>query len=325
MTGINGPEISAWQWGFFAVVIIVLLAIDLITLRGHRSESHRASLIWSVVWIGTGLGFAVYVWVAMSGDAAQQYLAAYLIEKSLSLDNLFMFMLIFQSLRIPKRYQHKVLFWGIIGALVFRGVFIIAGARALEQFEWVSFVFGGLLIYAAYRAVRGDLGAEQESKIIGFLSRHLPVARMSDKGRFIERHGDRLVATPLLVALLAVEATDVMFAIDSVPAALSMTRDLFLVYSSNIFAILGLRALYLLLAGAIADAEYLKYGLGTVLAFAGVKIVVDRWLDIPPYVSVGFIVLVIGISVWASLHSRRKARRRLRAQTPPLPEPEDVT
>ena len=313
-----GTEITVLQWGVFAGVVLVLLAIDLITLGRETANTRRATIVWSTIWIGTGLAFAGYVWGEMGADAAQSYLAAYLIEKSLSLDNLFMFMLIFQSLRIEKTGQHKVLFWGIIGAVVFRGIFILLGARALEQFDWVSYVFGGLLVYAAYRAFREDPLKERESTIVAWLSRRFPVSDRSERTRFIERQNGRRVATPLFIALLAVEATDILFAIDSVPAALSMTRNLFLVYSSNIFAILGLRALYLVLARTIADAEYLHVGLAVVLAFAGFKIVAYPWIHIPPYISVAFIVAVIWVALWASLRKRR------RTGAPPTEEMEEV-
>jgi tellurite resistance protein TerC len=226
-----------------------------------------------------------------------------------------MFMLIFQSLRIEKTGQHKVVFWGIIGAVVFRGIFIFLGAHAQERFDWVSYVFGGLLVYAAYRAFREDPLKERESTIVAWLSRRFPVSDRSERTKFIEHQNGRLVATPLFIALMAVEATDILFAIDSVPAALSMTRNLFLVYSSNIFAILGLRALYLVLARTIADAEYLHLGLAVVLAFAGFKIVADPWVDIPPYVSVGFIVAVIWVAIWASLRKRRRTGVRPAVET----------
>lgn len=315
MKALLGTEITFLQWGIFAGVVVVLLAIDLMMLGREKANTRRATIVWSAIWIGAGLAFSIYVWGEMGGDAAQSYLAAYLIEKSLSLDNLFMFMLIFQSLRIGKAEQHKVLFWGIIGAVVFRGIFILLGARALEQFEWTSYVFGGLLVYAAYRAFREDPRKERESTIVTWLSRRFPVSERSERTKFVERQNGRWVATPLFIALMAVEATDILFAIDSVPAALSMTRNLFLVYSSNIFAILGLRALYLVLARTIADAVYLHHGLAVVLAFAGFKIVADPWIDIPPYVSVGFIVTVIWVAIGASIRKRRKTGARPAAET----------
>ncbi|HET6567023.1 MAG TPA: TerC/Alx family metal homeostasis membrane protein [Rhodothermales bacterium] len=304
----SGSEIPVWGWITFGVVVVVLLLVDLLTIRGKRATSRRVAAIWSIIWVGTGLGFAVFLWFNFGGRAAEQYLAAYLIEKSLSLDNLFLFLLVFQSLKIEPRYQHEVLFWGILGAVVFRGIFIFIGASALERFGWVSYVFGAVLLYGAYRAFRKDPSKLGESKIVRWLSEHLPVTREVTEGKFIRRENGKRVATPLLIALIAIELTDVVFAIDSVPAALTMTRDRFLVYSSNVFAILGLRALYLLLAHTIAGLKYLHYGLAMVLLFAAVKIVGDPWFEIQPLVSVGVIIVVIGTAILASLRARRHNR-----------------
>jgi tellurite resistance protein TerC len=306
MSGDSG--IPAWAWTAFLVSVVVLLTADLLAYRGARAKSRRLTLTWTIVWIAMGLAFGGFVWATLGAQLAQEYLGAYAMEKSLSLDNLFVFLVIFKSLNIPEKYQHKVLFWGILGAVVFRAVLILVGVSALRRWDWITYVFGALLFYAAYRAFREDPGQQHESPVVGWLSRHLPVTEDSESGRFIARKNGSHAATPLLVALLAVEVTDVMFAIDSVPAALAITRNEFIVYCSNIFAILGLRALYLLLAQTITRLRYLHYGLAGVLIFAGIKIIADDWIHIPPLLSVAIIATIIGASVWASVRRDRPER-----------------
>lgn len=283
--------------------------VDLLAHRGDRAKSHKSAITWSILWVGAGLLFNVFVWVAFGGQAAQEYLAAYLIEKSLSLDNVFVFLVIFQSLKIPQKYQRTVLLWGIFGALVFRGIFIFIGAVALERYSWISYIFGAILLFAAYRAFREDPAKQEENKTVAWLSQHLPVTHVVQGEKFITKENGRRVATPLLIALIGIELTDILFAIDSVPAAFSVSLDPFIVYSSNVFAILGLRALYIALAHTIAELKYLHYGLAGVLAFAGVKLIIDKWVHISPLVSVGLIVLIFGTAVWASLRERRKHKR----------------
>ena len=293
-------SISTTGWIIFGIVVIVLLVVDHIAHRGEHGRTRRAAAWWSAIWVGAGLAFNVYVWIAFGGHLAQEYLAAYLIEKSLSLDNLFVFLIIFNSLNIPKRHQHEVLFWGIMGAVVFRGIFIFAGAAAMEQYHWVSYVFGGILLFAAWRTFWEDPSVKTENQSVKWLSRHLPISHHSHEGQFIARENGRRVATTLMIALCAIELTDIFFAIDSVAAALAMTKNRFVLYSSNIFAILGLRALYLLLSHLIADLKYLHYGLAAVLGFAGVKLILPGEV-VPPLVSVVIITVIIGVSVLVSL------------------------
>jgi tellurite resistance protein TerC len=294
-------EISLWGWIAFAVLVSVLLAIDLFAHRGERGGSLRSAYIWSCIWIAAGLLFAIFVWLVFGAARAHEYLAAYLIEKSLSLDNLFVFLIVFNNLAIPKEYQHNVLYWGIFGALVFRAVFIYLGIAAMERFAWVSYVFAAVLLLAAWHSFRQDLAAQETNKVVKWLSRHLPVSREIHGARFLVRQNGRLLATPLLIALLGLELTDIVFAIDSVPAALAVSRNRFVVYSSNVFAILGLRAIYSALAFALTELRYLHYGLAGVLAFAGIKIIIDEWVTIHPLAAVGITVLLIGGAVWASL------------------------
>lgn len=300
-------NIPLWGWVVFGALTLIMLLIDLYAHRGEHGKTRKAAGIWTAIWIGLGLGFCGFVWVVFGANEGQEYLATYLIEKSLSLDNLFVFLIIFQSLNIPREHQHEVLFWGIFGALVFRAIFIFAGAAAIEQYSWVPYVFGALLLIAAWRTWMEDPTEESENRVVEWLSRHLPLSHHAHDGKFIAYENGRRVFTSLAVALVAIELTDIMFAIDSVAAALSMTTHRFVLYSANVFAILGLRALYLFLSHMIEDLKYLHYGLALVLGFAGVKLIADHWIEehIPEttaiFVSIGFIIVTIGASVWASL------------------------
>lgn len=314
------PElvVPAWAWGLLAGIMLVLIAIDLFAHRGDQIESRRRALVWSVVWIGAAVGFGVIVAVWFGGAAAEQFFAAYLLEKSLSIDNLFLFVVIFSSLEIPRGEQRRVLSWGIFGALVTRGVFIALGAAVLHRWHEVTYVFGAILVITALRMLRDTEGASQ--RLLPWLERHLPWTRERVGHHFVVRRAGRWVATPLLVALLAIELTDVVFAIDSIPAAFAVSDEPFVIYSSNVFAVLGLRALYVVLVGAVADLRYLKYGLSAVIAFAGAKMLAAPWIAITPLVSVAVIGLVIGAAVAASVVvTRRERRLRDRAVTPAGP------
>lgn len=307
-----------WAWLAFGLTVAVLLLLDQLAWRGDATGSRAKAITWSVIWIVVSLAFGAFVWFVLDARAAQEYLGAYLFEWSLSLDNLFMFLVIFRALGVRESWQHRVLFWGIVGAAAFRALFIFAGAAALERWQWISFVFGATLLIAAYRAFRVDPEEEQRSRLVAWLTQRLPITEHAPRGRFLRRQDGRILATPLLLALIAVELTDILFAIDSVPAALSITRNPFVVYSSNIVAILGLRAIYLVLAQTLRGMRYLHYGLAGVLAFASVKIMADRWLSIPPLLSVAVIAATIGIAVLASLRARRSeppaAHSRTRAR-----------
>ena len=298
------PEVMTTEWILFGAVMLGLLAIDLYVHRGGQGDSRRRAIQWSLIWIAAGLAFCGHIWMKFGGQEAQEYLAAYLIEKSLSLDNLFVFLIIFKSLKIPKNHQRTALSWGIFGALVFRAIFIFLGAAALERWEWVQYLFAAILFYAAFHAFREDPSEQKENRAVEWLSRHFPVSRKTDTHRFAFRENGNWVATPLLIAVLSLELTDVIFAVDSIPAAFSVTRNTYIIYSSNVFAILGLRALYLVLAHTIGELKYLHYGLAAVLAFAGAKMIVSTWIEIPPLVSVGIIAACIGVAAWASMRRR---------------------
>jgi tellurite resistance protein TerC len=301
--------VPAWAWGLLAGVMLVLIAIDLFAHRGDRVDSRRRALVWTVVWIAAAVVFGAVVAIWFGADAAEQYFAAYLLEKSLSVDNLFVFVVVFGALDIPVSEQRRVLTWGILGALVTRGVFIALGAAILHRWHEVTYVFGAILVVTALKLLRGGEGGE--SRLLSWLERHLPWTRERSGHHFIVRRGERWLATPLLLALLAIELTDVMFAIDSIPAAFAVSDEPFVIYSSNVFAVLGLRALYSVLLGALADLRYLKYGLSAVLAFAGAKMLAASWIKISPIVSVLVIALVIGVAAGASLWVARRDRRRM--------------
>lgn len=297
-----------WGWVIFGAIVVVLLVIDLVMHHGGHGTSPRSSYVWSAVWIAAGLLFSLLVYRLFGEQLTEEYLAAYLMEKSLSLDNLFVFLVIFRSLSIPQEYQHNVLFWGIIGALVFRAIFIFAGIAAINRFAWLGIVFGLLLIYTAWRAAREDPAQKSSSQIVEFLARFLPVTNNVAQGRWFIRVGGKLKVTSVFIALAAVEVTDILFAIDSVPAVFAVSRDPFVIYSSNIFAILGLRALYTALEHNLRDFPYLHYGLAGVLAFAGLKLVFEEWLHIQPLVSVAIIISIISSSIIASIiHKRRNS------------------
>lgn len=303
----NGIEVPTSGWVAFGALTLGLLLVDLMVHRQKEHESHKSAIGWSIAWIALGLAFCVFIWVMYGAKPAQEYLGAYLIEKSLSLDNLFVFLVIFRSLRIPDDLQRRVLFWGIFGALVFRALFIFAGVEAIQRWHAVVYVFGGFLLYTAWRVAREDPAEKRESKLVLWLEKSLPVTSQLHGHSFFGTMNGRRVATPLLVALIAIELTDIAFAVDSVPAALSVSLDPFIVYTSNVFAILGLRALYIALARSIAALRYLHYGLAAVLAFAGLKMIIpESWVHVPPLASVLVIVVCIGISVWASLRASRR-------------------
>lgn len=305
-------DIPQWAWIGFGATLFILLAIDLFSHRGAHSRSRRQDILWSAIWISVGLGFSLFVWGLMGADAAQEYLAAYLIEESLSLDNLFVFLLIFQTLQIPLENQRRALLWGIFGALVFRGIFIFLGVAAMERWDWITYLFGALLFFAAWRALREPQEEVVENQLVNWLGRHLPVSNDRTSPHLFTRENGRLLITPLLVAIIGLELSDILFAIDSVPAALSVTRREFLVYSSNAFAILGLRSLYVVLVASLEKVRYLHYGLAAVLTFAGFKLVTHDFFQVAPMLSVGIIAVIllttILISLWLAPDGRKPGR-----------------
>jgi len=301
--------VPAWAWALLAGLMLLLISIDLLAHRGDHAESRRRALVWSLVWVAAAVAFGVFVAVYFGGEAAEQYFAAYLLEKSLSVDNLFLFLVIFTALGIPANEQRRVLTWGIVGALVTRGVFIGLGSVVLHRWHEVTYLFGAILVITALKMLRES--DDKENRLLPWLERRLPWTRERHGHAFVVRQAGRLVATPLLLALIAIELTDVVFALDSIPAAFAVSEEPFVIYSSNVFAVLGLRALYIVLVGAIAQLRYLRYGLSAVLAFAGAKMLVASWIKIPPLLSVAVIATMIGVAVLASVIATRRDRRML--------------
>lgn len=295
---------QTWMWVLFAVVVVAALALDLGVLnRKAHAPSMREALTWSVGWISLALLFGVGIWVWQGREAALLFLTGYLVEESLSVDNLFVFLLIFSYFAVPAKYQHKILFWGILGAVVMRGIFITAGLALITQFRWAIYLFGVFLIFTAWRLL-GHQGQEvhpDRNPVLKVVRRILPITSDYSDGRFFRRENGRLWGTPMLVVLVVIETTDVVFAVDSIPAILAITPDPFLVFTSNIFAVLGLRALFFALSGFMSKFHYLHYGLAVILGFIGVKMIISEWVHFPPAVALGVIAGVLTLSVLASL------------------------
>ncbi len=291
------------EWIVLITVIVALLAIDLLLHRGDHEPTARRALVESAAWVACGLGFAVVVLVWKGGDAFSEYLSGYVIEKSLSIDNVFVWAVIFSSFAIPTRYQHRVLFWGIFGALAMRAVFIFAGTALIEEFWWMLLVFGVVLVVSGFKVLRhrADEGAHGHDRAVKLLGRFLPVRSELADQHFVIREAGKWVATPLLAALVVVEFTDVVFAVDSVPAILAVSRDPFIVFASNAFAILGLRAMYFLLGDARERFHYLAHALGAILVFVGVKMAISHWWHLPTLASLGVIVAILAVAILASM------------------------
>jgi tellurite resistance protein TerC len=296
-------------WIGFNIIVFALLAIDLGVLNRHAHEvSIREAAIWSAVWIGVSLAFGAVVYVVKGAEAGLQFYSAYLIEKSLSVDNIFVFVLIFAYFAVAPRYQHRVLFWGIIGALVMRGIIIFSGAALIQRFEWIMYIFGAFLVVTGIRLARRQEAAPDPSHnpVVRLARRFIPFSEDYADDKFFIRQAGKLLATPLFLVLLVVETSDLMFAVDSIPAVFAVSQDPFIVYTSNVFAILGLRALYFLVAGAIQRLEYLQQGLAVILVFVGVKMLVRDLYEVPTILSLAVIVLVLAVVVVASLLKRKK-------------------
>ncbi len=301
---------SIWVWVAFNAFVLAMLAIDLGVFHRQAHEvSVREAAGWSVTWIALSLTFNLGLYFIMGSQAGLEFLTGYLIEKALSVDNIFVFVLIFSYFGVPSRYQHRILFWGIIGALLLRGAMIGAGAYLIERFHWIVYVFGAFLVFTGIRMATQDEQAidPDANPIIKLMRRVMPVTNTYDGQKFFTRAALRAggpvrrAATPLFVVLVLVETTDVIFALDSIPAIFAVTRDPFLVYTSNVFAILGLRALYFLLAGVIHKFHYLQLGLSIVLCFVGAKMLLVDFYKVPIGISLGVIAVILAVSVGASL------------------------
>lgn len=323
--------VPTWAWLALIGVIVAMLMFDLLVM--HKSAhviSLKEATIESAVWISIGLAFGLVLLAWQGGQASGEYYAGFLIEKSLSIDNVFVWAVIFSFFGVPREYQFRVLFWGIFGALVMRGIFIFAGVALIERFDWILYVFGAFLLYTAFKIARHD-----ESKQVDYnnnvamriVRRFVPTTSRYDGQKLFTRESGKLLATPLFAVLILIEATDVVFAVDSVPAILAISREPFIVFAANAFAILGLRSLYFLLGGMQGKFRYLNVGLGVILAFVGVKMILigePFSLHMPTYISLSVIAAVITIAVVASLLVDRGSPDVVEAETDAATAAEDV-
>lgn len=298
-------EVNIWFWIGFNVFVLALLLLDLGVFHRHdHAISVKEASIWTVIWISLALIFNAAIYFYAGPEPALQFLTGYLIEKSLSVDNIFVFVMLFSYFSVPVEYQHRVLFWGILGALVMRGLLIGVGAFLIAQFHWIIYIFGAFLIFTGIRMAlqKEEEEVSVESNVmVKMLRRVMPITEGYHGHDFFVRQAGRLFATPLLVVLLVVETTDLIFALDSIPAIFAVTTNAFLVYTSNVFAILGLRSLYFLLAGVVTKFRFLKLGLSAILAFVGTKMLVESFYHIPIGLSLGVIAAILAISIGASL------------------------
>ncbi len=295
---------AGWLWVGFTVFVLVMLALDLGVFHRHAHEVRfREALLWSGVWAGLALLFAGGVFIYGGSQKGLEFLTGYLIEWSLSVDNIFVFLVIFAYFAVPARYQHRVLFWGILSALVLRAVMIVMGAALIERFHWVIYLFGAVLVLSGIRmALQKETDVDpQTNPLVRLFERFMPVTPGYHNGRFFIMRGARRYATPLFIALLMVESADVMFALDSIPAIFAITTDPFIVYTSNIFAIMGLRSMYFALSGLVQRFHYLRAGLSVILVFVGAKMLLSDIYKIPTLISLGVVLAVLAISVLISI------------------------
>lgn len=304
--------VAPWQWVVLLALIVAMLLVDLLVVHREAHEvKTREAAIESIAWVSIGVAFTGVVAWWFGAAASGEYISGYLIEKSLSVDNVFVWALIFAYFLVPQKYQHRVLFWGIFGALVMRAIFIFAGVALIDRFSWVLYVFGAFLLYTAGKLLfsRNTHVDPANSRFLRVVQRFVPSTDEYDGQKLFTRKAGRRLATPLFAVLVLIEGTDVIFAVDSVPAVLAVSNEPFIVFASNAFAILGLRALYFLLADMHARFVYLQQGLAVILAFVGIKMIIAEWYHIPTAVSLGFIAVVLTVAIVVSL--RVSARREV--------------
>lgn len=321
-------ELEFWMWVAFAVFVAAMLLVDLLAF-GRRGEPIplRRSVTWSIAWTLLGFGFAGFLWLWQGREHAGEYLAGFLIEKSLSIDNLFVFALIFAYFAVPPAFQRRALFWGIVGAIALRAIFILAGAALLDAFHYTVYVFGVFLVITGIRLARHrDVEIHPErNPVLKFIARVLPMSTVFDEDKLVVREHGKLVATPMLGALALIATFDVVFAVDSIPAIFAITRDTFIVYAANAFSLLGLAALYFVLAGMIDRFRFLNLGLAAVLVFVGLKMTLADVYEIPVYLSLAFIVVALATAVALSIArpvlapSGSGAVAKRGTQEPPVP------
>jgi tellurite resistance protein TerC len=298
--------------GLFLLFVLAMLTLDLgIVQRKVHFPSFKEALTWTAVWVTLALLFSVFIFYEHGKEKMFEFLAGYVVEEALSVDNVFVFIVIFSYFSVPKHIQHKVLFWGVLGAIIFRAIFISAGAALIAQFHWILYLLGVFLIYTAFKLlVQKETDVHPEhNPLIKLARKFFPVTEEYEGDKFLVRKNGKRYATPLLLVLLMIESTDIAFATDSIPAVFAITRDTFIVFTSNIFAILGLRSLYFVVAGFMKQFRYLKYGLSFVLAFIGVKMLIEPFLHISIAISLGTIFATLTITIIASIvHQRIESR-----------------
>ncbi len=296
-------ENTTLLWVGFNVFVLLMLALDLgVFHRKAHEVKFREAITWSAIWIVLALIFNGGVWYYFGEVKAVEFLTGYIVEKSLSVDNIFVFVLIFTSFQVPTMYQHKVLFWGVLGALIMRIIFIFAGVALITKFHWIIYVFGIFLIYTGIKIAK-DKGTKvdiENNFLVKYLRKFIPVTSDYHKSNFLVKLNSKWHATPLLLVLILIEVTDLIFAVDSIPAILAITKDPFIVYTSNVFAILGLRSLYFALAGSLKYFTYLHYGLALILVFVGIKMLISEFYKLNPFLSLGIIGLILAGSIAAS-------------------------
>jgi len=306
---------NIWFWIGFIAFVLAMLGLDLgVFHRRPHEVGPKEAGIWTAVWVALALLFAAGLYAVRTRHAALTFLTGYVIEEALSVDNIFVMVLIFEYFRVPRSSQHRVLFYGILGALVMRGAFIAAGTALITRFHWVLYIFGGLLVITGVRMAwrRDEEFDGEKSRVVRALRRVLPLADRFHEGSFTVVEAGRRLATPLLLVLILVEATDLVFAIDSIPAIFGVTTDPFIVYTSNIFAVMGLRSLYFLLAAVVDRFHLLKYGLAVILSFVGFKMLAEKWIEIDIALSLAIIIFILAVSIVASLVWSGEGRERPR-------------
>lgn len=308
-------------YGVFIVIVIVMIAIDMLTLKkeGVHRVSTKEALLWTTVWITVSLGFAAWLYFelahnlatgpAIAADSVMDFLTGYVLEKSLSVDNIFVFILIFGYFKVPAEYQHRVLLYGVLGAIVLRAIMVALGAVLVSRFEWVLYLFGVFLLYSGIKLMLPEKAEDKgltDNPLIGWLHRHMRVSAQLNREKFFTVENGQRMATPLLLTLIVIELSDVVFAVDSIPAVFAVTTDPFIVFTSNIFAVLGLRAMYFLLANVVEKFIYLKYGLAVVLTFIGGKMLAAKWWHIPSFASLTVVFSALMIAILVSWWKTRQ-------------------
>ena len=317
----NEPSIgSPLFYGVFFVAILIMIGIDMLSLKknGAHKVSVKEALVWSLVWVTVSCAFAGWLYWEIGHNQAYghelaktkvlEYLTGYVLEKSLAVDNIFVFLMIFSYFKVPPQYQHRVLLYGVFGAIVLRAIMIFVGAVLVREFEWILYIFGAFLLYTGLKMItpQDDEADLSQNKLLNWLKKHVPVSQDFHEEKFFTVENGKRIATPLLLVLIMIELSDVVFAVDSIPAIFAVTTDPFIVLTSNIFAILGLRAMYFLLADVADRFIFLKYGLAFVLSFLGIKMLIMKWIHVPIGVSLSVVFGAIGVSILISLLHNRK-------------------